>query len=466
MKKQIIYFILLFIISISFVYAEPSEWAIEEINIGVEDGLVPGDLLDDYTTNINRRDFCKMIMHIYIKNKGFDGIDDFLNANKDYTYPFDDLNADNEDDKYIYGANILKIVNGVSNNQFSPDANLTREQASKIIYNLYKMLGGKDVNDSENDFLDDNLISPWAKEYVYKAKSIGLMKGVGEGKFNPLGSYTREQAIITALRVHYEVSYNTLKKELFQLINKKRVELGLLPFDWLKEYSDYSDLRANELMVKFSLERPNGEKSFDNIKNYHTVAESIFGGAKDPYIAFNKLMENPEYISYISNANFEKISIGLAHDKKKNIYYWEQIFYKGYAKEEEKFVKNISLFKKEVLRLTNIEREKNGLSKLEYIYEFDNHANRRASEIVELFAHKRPNGESCFSGIDSYRTLGENIAGGQKSPKDVVEGWMNSKGHRANILNPDFTHLAVGCKYDQKSLYKYYWVQFFYTPPK
>ena len=60
--------------------------------------------------------------------------------------------------------------------------------------------------------------------------------------------------------------------------------------------------------------------------------------------------------------------------------------------------------------------------------------------------------------------MGENIAAGYMTPKEVVEGWMNSTGHRENILSPKFTEIGVGC-YENKNLeYKAYWVQLFGNP--
>ena len=101
-----------------------------------------------------------------------------------------------------------------------------------------------------------------------------------------------------------------------------------------------------------------------------------------------------------------------------------------------------------VLELVNEERRKAGLSALAVHQGLQNAADKRAVELVSLFSHTRPNGTSCFTVLDeynvSYRRAGENIAEGYPTPEMVVNGWMNSSGHRANILNPEFTHLAVG----------------------
>ncbi len=70
---------------------------------------------------------------------------------------------------------------------------------------------------------------------------------------------------------------------------------------------------------------------------------------------------------------------------------------------------------------------------------------KRAAELVVRFSHTRPNGSSCFTAFPVQSTLGENIAYGQEEPWIVMDGWMNSPGHRANILHPDYKSIGVGC---------------------
>ncbi len=116
----------------------------------------------------------------------------------------------------------------------------------------------------------------------------------------------------------------------------------------------------------------------------------------------------------------------------------------------------------EVVRLVNAERAKEGLSALKSDSTVQSAAQVRAQEIVSTFSHTRPNGSSCFTALEAagvkYSGAGENIAYGQKSPEDVVNAWMNSPGHRANIMNKNFTTIGVGC---YKSGNTYYWSQFF-----
>ena len=116
----------------------------------------------------------------------------------------------------------------------------------------------------------------------------------------------------------------------------------------------------------------------------------------------------------------------------------------------------------EVLRLTNIERAKEGVQPLKYNKTLQDAAMIRAKEISVKFSHTRPNGtDSSTAGIDVGASVisGENIAMGYGSPEDVVDGWMNSSGHRAALLKPDFSYMGVGFYESANGMY--YWTQEF-----
>ena len=122
----------------------------------------------------------------------------------------------------------------------------------------------------------------------------------------------------------------------------------------------------------------------------------------------------------------------------------------------------------EILRLCNEERAKNGVGQMLTLDpKLCAAAQKRAEETVALFSHTRPNGTSCFTAIDEvgydYWTAGENIACGQKTCSFVMECWMNSPGHRANILNGSYKQLGVGCV-KTNDIYGVYWVQVFASP--
>lgn len=110
----------------------------------------------------------------------------------------------------------------------------------------------------------------------------------------------------------------------------------------------------------------------------------------------------------------------------------------------------LSQFEQEVVELTNAERAKAGLPSLEVDTELSKVAEAKSEDMRDnnYFAHNSPTYGSPFDmmkqfGIE-YRTAGENIAKGQQSPEEVVNAWMNSEGHRKNIMNESFTHIGVG----------------------
>lgn len=117
----------------------------------------------------------------------------------------------------------------------------------------------------------------------------------------------------------------------------------------------------------------------------------------------------------------------------------------------------------EILRLTNIERQKAGLKLLKYNTILEDGAKIRSIEIITHFSHTRPDGTRFFTvfGPDFlYRNIGENLASGFRSPEQVVAAWMNSTSHRANILNEKFEELSVAITKGEDG--KYRWVQIFY----
>lgn len=123
---------------------------------------------------------------------------------------------------------------------------------------------------------------------------------------------------------------------------------------------------------------------------------------------------------------------------------------------------SLSAYAQEVVRLVNAERAKYGLSALTVNAKASQAAQVRAAEQARSFSHTRPNGTSCFTALReagvSYRTAGENIAYGQRTPQEVVTAWMNSPSHRANILGSQYTQIGVGYTAQNGTAY---WAQFF-----
>ena len=116
----------------------------------------------------------------------------------------------------------------------------------------------------------------------------------------------------------------------------------------------------------------------------------------------------------------------------------------------------------EIVRLTNSARSQNGYAALVEDGALSDAAAVRAREIARSFSHTRPSGASFSSALSesgvSYLRAGENIASGQKSASEVVNAWMNSPGHRANILNSSYSRIGSASVNIDGTLY---WVQLF-----
>ena len=120
----------------------------------------------------------------------------------------------------------------------------------------------------------------------------------------------------------------------------------------------------------------------------------------------------------------------------------------------------------QVLALVNEERRKVGVAPLTLSAELQSAAAIRAEEITQKFSHTRPDGTNFQTILPNsrYYIAGENIAAGNSTAAKVVQQWMNSPGHRANILRSEYTELGVGYVYKENSQYKHYWVQIFRRP--
>lgn len=123
---------------------------------------------------------------------------------------------------------------------------------------------------------------------------------------------------------------------------------------------------------------------------------------------------------------------------------------------------------KEVLDLVNAERKKQGLAALTLSSKLTSVANTKAKDMAvnKYFAHESPTYGTPFQMLQQfgvkYSYAGENIAAGQRTSKEVMNSWMNSSGHRANILNKNYTELGVG--FYAGGSYDTYWVQLFIKP--
>ncbi|MGI6562876.1 MAG: SafA/ExsA family spore coat assembly protein [Clostridia bacterium] len=135
-----------------------------------------------------------------------------------------------------------------------------------------------------------------------------------------------------------------------------------------------------------------------------------------------------------------------------------------YVPQQTKYTSEVN----EVIRLVNVERQKNGLKPLTSNWELSRVAQYKSQDMANkgYFSHQSPTYGSPFDMMRNfgirYSSAGENIAYGYSTPAQVMNGWMNSPGHRANILNASFTQIGVGIATNSKGTK--YWTQMFIRP--
>ena len=166
---------------------EPSPWAAGVVYEAIAAGLVPMGLRSDYTQAITRAEFCALAVALYELATGSE-----IYGRKTF---------DDTDDENVEKAAAVGFVDGVGNGMFAPGEKLTREQAAVILTRFTNAIGNP-FSIKAPAFKDNAAISAWAVESVGQIQKSGIMAGVGDNMFAPKGPYTREQSIITAMRLY------------------------------------------------------------------------------------------------------------------------------------------------------------------------------------------------------------------------------------------------------------------------
>ena len=164
-----------------------SEWARDYIQRAVSMGIVPEAIQNNFTNNTTRAEFAALAVSLYENITGQAIIGRIT---------FNDT-----DDVNVQKAAYIGVVTGVGDDMFAPDAHLTREQAAVMIARLAEAIGSP-LPQATPGFADNNAISSWAINQAGQVQAAGVMGGVGENTFDPQGTFTREQSIITILRLY------------------------------------------------------------------------------------------------------------------------------------------------------------------------------------------------------------------------------------------------------------------------
>jgi hypothetical protein len=180
----------------TMVSTEPSNWAKEYVDEAIMDGLIPEWNQIGYTNYIPRVEVCQLVDNL-LTAKGID-----KKVPNDYTYlkeyPFEDTKDISVKELYLQG-----IVNGKSETEFCPYDYITREEFSRVLSEVYKVVSKTaSTASSVLQYKDKAQISDWALGSVTNVTSLGLMQGDENGNFNPKGNITKEEVIVTLLRLY------------------------------------------------------------------------------------------------------------------------------------------------------------------------------------------------------------------------------------------------------------------------
>ena len=202
MKTKILALLLCLILAAGIITAAaPSDWARELVNEAISQNLVPQNLQYNFDQPTTRVEFCALAVALYEYVMG-----EITDITPSVTF-FDthDMNVE----KMVR----LGVVSGVGNNLFDPYGNITREQAAVLLVRLAATMNVHIPRAREGqtgDFADFDQIAYWAVDGVVGAALLGVMSGVDENRFDPQGLFTREQSIVTMMRLRdHAIANNT-----------------------------------------------------------------------------------------------------------------------------------------------------------------------------------------------------------------------------------------------------------------
>lgn len=210
---------------------DPSVWAVEEVEAAREAGLIPEAIDSAYQSDITREEFCQLAKKL-LETKTGEGVLEIIDQ-KDLSMqnPFSDTS-----EQSVIAMNALGIVNGTGNGNFSPEENITREEAATMLTRLAKSMNRPGPSEISLSFADLNSISDWAyysvgfvSECKDETQDKYVMGGTGNNEFSPQEQYTREQAIASFYRLFQAIEACSVQ-ELYVEKEHNKADLEVVSF--------------------------------------------------------------------------------------------------------------------------------------------------------------------------------------------------------------------------------------------
>ncbi|WP_349345330.1 CAP domain-containing protein [Streptomyces rapamycinicus] len=253
-------------------------------------------------------------------------------------------------------------------------------------------------------------------------------------------------------------------RQALDVVNAARARAGAAPvaLDGRLTAAAGAHARAMAAHGALALESPDGTSLFHRIAAHGyrplTIAEHIVSGPRTPREFVAYCLEGAERRGPFHDPAIVHLGIGRADGPTTDVY-WTAVWARPFTPD------GLLRLASEVISLTNAERAAARLAPLAPDPRLTAAAQAHSDDMVarDFYSHTGPEGHQPWDRARAagaaHRGIGENIACGQRSPEEVVRGWMNSPGHRANILKPDFTHIGVGHATGSRA--GTYWTQVF-----
>ena len=197
MKKTISLIIIITLLSAFSCYASSlPDWAVTEVGSAIDAGYVPAEIQSDYNAPIKRGEFARIAVEFLRRELGYSP-DEFMDKVNSL---FDTVAFSDTADESVILAARCGIVYGYGDNTFAPEKPITREEAAAMLARVYNLYGNI-YSYSNINYQDNALIADWAISDVKFCVEKGVMKGISDTHFDPKGTYTRAQAIVTFWRL-------------------------------------------------------------------------------------------------------------------------------------------------------------------------------------------------------------------------------------------------------------------------
>lgn len=234
------------------------------------------------------------------------------------------------------------------------------------------------------------------------------------------------------------------------LVNSDRANAGSPPVSLDPRLSSAAQAHVADMAAagQLSTESRDGTSVYQRVIHagyaYLTLGEHLVSGPRTPAEFVDYCLRTEQARRTLLERAFTHAGLAQSVDPRSGDIYWTALWATALT------TGNLAQAADRVVELTNGERARAGLPPLAVDPLLAAAAQAHSTDMVAraFYSHTSPDGsqpwDRAAAAGSRRRTIGENIACGQRSPAEVVEGWMNSPGHRANILKPDFTHIGIG----------------------